>query len=250
MTAVGFISDTEEIIKASWSNFQNDGMAAFELSEISPLPPALSAKGLPGGRTQVLNIGQIRRIDRHPSKCDEDRAPESISNTENWLNWTGDLDNPNESEDNCGADDESDIEWCIGIKASESPEHRIVSATSNVPGLIRPTQKSMKQAQKWLVTVSAKETRRNKGNKKKQDRLGQYVFTRFYILLDREFHWKIFYGRIMSSCMRIFVHKEIDSWQNAVFKQMYQFWLNERGLWKNICGLGFTNWLILNRTER
>jgi len=33
MTAVGYISDTEEKVKASWSNFQHDGAAAFKLSE-------------------------------------------------------------------------------------------------------------------------------------------------------------------------------------------------------------------------
>jgi hypothetical protein len=31
MTAVGYISDTEEIVKASWSNFHHDGAAAFKL---------------------------------------------------------------------------------------------------------------------------------------------------------------------------------------------------------------------------
>jgi len=52
MTAVGYISDPEEIVKASWSLFQHDGAAAFKLSERSPLPPPpLSAKDLPGGRT-------------------------------------------------------------------------------------------------------------------------------------------------------------------------------------------------------
>ena len=51
MTAVGYISAMEEIVKASWSLFQHDGAAAFKLSERSPLPPALSAKDLPGGRT-------------------------------------------------------------------------------------------------------------------------------------------------------------------------------------------------------
>jgi hypothetical protein len=66
MTAVGYISDTEEIVKASWSLFQHDGAAAFKLSERSPLPPALPAKELPGGRTQILNVRQIRRINRHP----------------------------------------------------------------------------------------------------------------------------------------------------------------------------------------
>jgi len=49
MTAVGYISDTEESVKASWSLFQHDGAAAFELSERSPLPPALSAKELAEG---------------------------------------------------------------------------------------------------------------------------------------------------------------------------------------------------------
>jgi len=44
MTAVGYISDTEEIIKAYWSLFHHHGAAAFKLSERSPLPPALSAK--------------------------------------------------------------------------------------------------------------------------------------------------------------------------------------------------------------
>jgi hypothetical protein len=56
MTAKGFISDTEEIVKATWSLLYHDGAAAFKLSEKSPMPPALSAKNLPGGRTQVLNI--------------------------------------------------------------------------------------------------------------------------------------------------------------------------------------------------
>jgi len=48
MTAVGYISDTEQIIKAFWSNFQHDGVATFKLSERSPLAPALSANDLPG----------------------------------------------------------------------------------------------------------------------------------------------------------------------------------------------------------
>jgi len=53
MTAVRYISDTEEIVKASWSLSQHDGAAAFKLSVWSPLPPALSAKDLPGGRTHI-----------------------------------------------------------------------------------------------------------------------------------------------------------------------------------------------------
>jgi len=59
MTAIGYISDTEEIVKESWSLFQQAGPAAFKLSEISPLPPALSPKDLPGGQTQLPNVRRI-----------------------------------------------------------------------------------------------------------------------------------------------------------------------------------------------
>jgi len=122
MKAVGYISDTEEIVKASWSKFLHDGMAAFELSEKSPVPPALSAKVLPGEGTQLLNVRRIKRIDRHPAESYEDSSPESISDTENLLTWNGDLDNPNYSEDDCEADDESDMELHNGIEDSETPE--------------------------------------------------------------------------------------------------------------------------------
>jgi hypothetical protein len=36
MTAIGYISDTEEIVNASWTNFQHYGAAEFKLSERSP----------------------------------------------------------------------------------------------------------------------------------------------------------------------------------------------------------------------
>jgi hypothetical protein len=110
MAAVGYISDTEEIVKASWSLFQHDGAAAFKLSERLPLPPALSAKDLPSGRTQIMNVRRIRRINRDPVESDEDSAPERVSATEDWLHWNGDLDNPNDNEEDCTADDNSDIE--------------------------------------------------------------------------------------------------------------------------------------------
>jgi hypothetical protein len=49
MTAVGYISDLEDIVQAFWSLIQHDGAAAFKLTARSPLPPTLSAKDLPGG---------------------------------------------------------------------------------------------------------------------------------------------------------------------------------------------------------
>ena len=70
MTAIGYISDSEEIVKPSWSNFQHDGAAAFKLSERLPLPPALSANGLPAVQTQVINVCCINRIDHHAAKSD------------------------------------------------------------------------------------------------------------------------------------------------------------------------------------
>jgi len=167
MTAVGYNSDTEEIIESSWSLFQYDGTAAFKLSERSPLPLALSAKDLPGGRTQILIVCQIQRINHHPVESDKERAPEKLLDTENWLTWNGDFDNPNDSEDDCAADDESDIGHDNGIEDPESPEQQDVSAAPNVPGLVRPTQQSKLQAEKVFMTVIAIEVRRNTELKKK-----------------------------------------------------------------------------------
>ena len=95
-----------------------------------------------------------------------DSAPESISDTENWLNWEGNLDNPNDTEGDYEADVESGIAQDNGIEDPECPEQRDVSAPPNVPGLIRPTWKSQRPAGK-VLTVNAFETRRNQGVKKK-----------------------------------------------------------------------------------
>jgi hypothetical protein len=107
---VEYISDTEEIVKASWSLFQHDGAAAFTWSERSSLPPPLSAKDLPGGQTPIFNVRRIRRINCHPVDGDQDSAPECLSDTAYWPNWNWDLDNPNDSEDDCAADVESDMD--------------------------------------------------------------------------------------------------------------------------------------------
>ena len=133
ITAMAYISDKEEIIKASCSLFQHDGAAAFKSSARSPFPPPLAAKDLPGVRTQVFNVGQIRRMNGHPIESDDDSAPEIISDTEDQLNWIGDLDNPNDSEDDCAADIESDIEQDISIQDPECPEQRDVSNTQIFP---------------------------------------------------------------------------------------------------------------------
>jgi len=167
MTAVRYISNMEEIVKASWSLFQPDGATAFKMSERSPLPPPLSANDLPGGRTQLLNARRIRILHRDAVECDEDSAQESISDTEDWINWNGDIDNANDSEDDCSAIFESDIEQANSIEDPECPEQRDVCASPHLPRLIRPTWKSKRQVEEVLVTVNAIETRRNMGAKRK-----------------------------------------------------------------------------------
>jgi hypothetical protein len=109
----------------------------------------------------------MRSINHHPVESDEDSAPESISDTDHWLNWNGDLDNPNDSEEYCPVDDEFDIEHNNGIEDSECPEQQDVSAAPHVPSLVRPTRMSKGLAEKVLLTVNAVETWRNKGGKKK-----------------------------------------------------------------------------------
>ena len=104
MTHGGYISNTEEMLKASSSPFQQDCAAAFKLWERSPFRPPVSAKDLPGGLTPNFHVHRIRRINCHLVENDDASAPESISDTEAWPNWNGDYDNPHGSYDDCAAD--------------------------------------------------------------------------------------------------------------------------------------------------
>jgi len=103
---------------------------------------------LPGGRSQIFNVCRIRRINRDLVASDEDSAQESLSDTDDSLNWNGDLDNPNDSEDDCAADDEYDIDDYNAIEDSECPEQQDVSAAPNVHRLVRPRWKSKSQTEK------------------------------------------------------------------------------------------------------
>jgi len=163
MITVGYISDMENIVKASWSLFHHDSAAASKSSERSPVPPPLSAQNLPGGRTQILNVRRIRRINSHPVESDEDSEPESLLDTDDWLDWDGDLDHPNDSQDNFAADVESDMEQDSSIEHSECPEQRDVTDVPNVPVLILPPWILKRQAEEVLMTVSAIEKRRKRG---------------------------------------------------------------------------------------
>jgi len=62
-----------------------------------------------------------------------------------YLDWNGDLQNPNTSDDDWEADNGSNIEIDNGVEAPSSPEHQDVSATPYAPQLILPTQWSLNQ---------------------------------------------------------------------------------------------------------
>jgi hypothetical protein len=77
------------------------------------------------------------------------------------------LDNPNNSEDDCTADDEFDIAHINCIDDLECPEQQAVSAAPNVPALVWPSWKSKRQAENGILMINAVEMRGNKGRKKK-----------------------------------------------------------------------------------
>jgi len=77
------------------------------------------------------------------------------------------LDNPIDSKEDCAAGDGTDIEQNNWIDNRECPEQQDLSAVPNVPGLVRPTPESKRQAEKVFVTVNAAEKRRNKGGMKR-----------------------------------------------------------------------------------
>jgi hypothetical protein len=98
------------MVKVSWSLSQQAGAAAFKLFERTPLSPALTAKDLSGGRTPIFNVPHWQRSNHNPVETDEDNTPQTISDSNHWPHCNYDLNNPNDSEDNCTTDNESVIE--------------------------------------------------------------------------------------------------------------------------------------------
>jgi hypothetical protein len=90
-------------------------------------------------------------------------APERISDTKNWLNLNGDLDNSNDSEDGWEAENESDTELHNNSQDSATTEQWNVSAAPNVPRFIWPIRRSKQNGEKALMMINILETRRNKG---------------------------------------------------------------------------------------
>jgi hypothetical protein len=82
----------------------------------------LSANILPRGRTDILIYFRMRGINSHPVEGDEDSPPQHLSDTEDRVNWNGDLDNPTDSEDKSTADIESDGKQDNSMDNLEYPE--------------------------------------------------------------------------------------------------------------------------------
>jgi hypothetical protein len=120
-----------------------------------------------GEQTQVWNVNQITRINCHTVDMDDDGTSETIMDAKTWLNWNGNLDNANNSNDICTADGKSDIEQDTGIKDLKSAgQWDMMNAKENVPGLIWPIRQSKSQTEQVLAMVNALEMMINKGVKK------------------------------------------------------------------------------------
>jgi hypothetical protein len=188
MWAIECILDIEDTIIAFWQIVQHDIVAALTLSTRSPFPPVWTKKNVPRGQTQVCNVNWRNSIDGRSAYGDEDNAPDSITGTKYWLDWYGDLVKSNSREDEREADNQSYINQVKRIKDLENPAQWARSVALNVPGLCFPAGWWKIQSEQCSMIVDAIETRRNKGNKLKYDRMGQYTVTRFFMLLHQEFH--------------------------------------------------------------
>jgi len=81
------------------------------------------------------------------------------------------LNNSTASKDDHAADSEDGMVLGNGIEHPECPEQWEVSTAPNVARLIRPTQKSNRQAEKVFLTIIAIETKRNNEAKTMYDRM-------------------------------------------------------------------------------
>jgi hypothetical protein len=114
-----------------------------------------------------MNVRRIWRINSDLVESNKDSELESIADIDHCLNWNGDMDLSNDSDDNWAVDNECDQEHNNYIEDLECPEQQVVSAAPNMAGLVRLTRMSKRQAGKVIVTVSAVGTQRNKRGQKK-----------------------------------------------------------------------------------
>jgi hypothetical protein len=100
--------------------------------------------------------------------------------TEGWLNWNVDIDNRNNSEEDCAPHVESNIEQYNVFNNPECQEQRNVRAKPDVLALIRPRRKLYRQATNVFVKVNAIDTRTITELKKIQNEIHQ-DFSSFFV---------------------------------------------------------------------
>lgn len=108
---------------------------------------------LKGGQTQLLNLHRIKQTNCNAAKSQRNIAPDSISDTKNWLDWHGVLDNIHDSEKNWEVDKQYNIEPDNGITDSQNSLQRNVSGTQNIAGMVRPTRSATNKAEQLFITV-------------------------------------------------------------------------------------------------
>lgn len=166
MTAIWYNSNSEAIDKASWSTIPLDGLAEFKLLERLPLPRAWFPVDFARGWTQVSNVHRPKTIVHHRAESDWHCTPDSICDTNNWLDWTAYVDNPSLSQDDQVENNKSDVELDPGILDLKRPSQQNLCVPLNVPRLIWLTWRFQKKAANGIMIVSALETRRNMGYNK------------------------------------------------------------------------------------
>ena len=90
------------------------------------------------------------------------------SDTDDWLLWNGDLDNPNYNENDGEADDEHDMDICNDSDVIDEAQQPFVHAAPDIAGFIRPVRMSNCTATLIVMNpmpVNTQQKRNGKGNK-------------------------------------------------------------------------------------
>ena len=155
MTALGYISDTEECGERISTDLADDGEVAFRSYVECAPPKTLPLSSLINGKTKVLKLHRIRRVDRLSTQTDDESAPEDATEAEEWLNWNGDVEEAVEDQTtNDLADEESEDDLIMCVRTKEPQVRSVIDAAPNVLGVVRPTRKSRRLAELAVLPSS------------------------------------------------------------------------------------------------
>jgi hypothetical protein len=106
----------------------------------------------------------LNRIQYSVAERHEDSAPETISDTKNWLDWNWDLDNPNDGEDDWQADIQSNILLDNAVEDRKIPPQHNGNGIPNFPRLLQLTWSSKPTVERIFMTFNSINANRNMGN--------------------------------------------------------------------------------------